>query len=352
MQIWNFFKKHKIVIGSVWAFVTTCLSLYWGVYPIEHNPELTFYEKNKIDAFNLKRPINELQIFVNGRNIEQDNLNLKVYRFKLINNGDKDIRSIDYSNNSDFGLQILNGKCIRVNLDSTNDLELSNSLFNQFNSDSSLVLFNKIFIPQKHYTMLDVWLVHKKDVIPQISILGKIADTKLTITSEEESSNIGREFFAFLILIMTLFFLYLVLTGLISFFSFIQTALRKRYLKSKLEHYYDQSNIIHRILLEFYGSIGQKRFILIMNILKDYDETNSFYQEETKNKVVLEDMKNLYKNNKNKFSSSLDKLEHYYSDFLWIVEELEDAGLVIKENNGIKMNDDFLTEMSLFIRLL
>lgn len=347
MQIWNFLKKHKVIIGSIWAFLTTCLSIYWGIYPINHNPKLTIYEKSKIDAFTLEKPIDELQIFVNGRNIEKDNLNLKVYRFKLINNGERDIRNVDYSNISDFGLKILNGKCIRLNLDSTNDEELKESIFNKYSEDSSIVFFNKIFIPQGHYIMFDIWLVHQKEAKPEISVVGKIADTEIELTAQEEDNKNGFDaLLGFVVAILIAGIIVLPFYLLIWIFSFMQTTFRKITLKNKLSHYYNKSNTIHRIFLDFYKSVGIKEFKHIMNSLLDTEARNIFYTEETNNKKLIEKAKV-------ELVDIVDaKIGDYESDFLLIIDELEKAGLLVKKDNTILINDKLINEIKLFLRLL
>lgn len=352
MQLWNFLKKHKVIIGSVWAFLTTCLSIYWGIYPINHNPKLTIFEKNKIDAFTLKKPIDELQIFVNGRDIEKDNLNLKVYRFKLINNGERDIRNVDYSNICDFGIKILNGKCIRLNIDSTNDEELKDSIFNKYSEDSSIVFFNKVFIPQGHFIMFDIWLLHKKGVTPEVSVIGEIADTEVELTAKEESNKKRfKSLYALILFIIIIGALVLFLFLFVWFLELVQTTFRKMILKNKLSHYYDSSNIIHRILLDFYIAIGAKEFKYIMSILLDTEARNIFYAEEMNDKEIVEKTKILYKNGKIELDTSA-KIKDFESNFLWIVEQLEEAGLLVIKNNEILLEDKLVNEIKLFLRLL
>jgi hypothetical protein len=62
----SFVKTHKVIIGTIWGIVTTLLSLHLTVWPIEQNPKLTFYQKQKFDVFTIDKPMDELQVLLNA----------------------------------------------------------------------------------------------------------------------------------------------------------------------------------------------------------------------------------------------------------------------------------------------
>ena len=98
----HFVERHKFRLSLAGFILSTCWAVYTYISPYEQLPNLVIYQKSTSDVFTQNEPLrNEgLQVYLGGKDIQKSGLNLKIYKLKLINNGEKDISSSDFDQNS------------------------------------------------------------------------------------------------------------------------------------------------------------------------------------------------------------------------------------------------------------
>jgi hypothetical protein len=350
-NMWNFIKKHKILIGAIWGISTTLISLYLGFFPPEKESKLTIYQKAKLDVFTLQDPIDELQILIHGKNIRKDSLNLKVYKLKLINDGDRDIKANEYA--KPLYLKIDEGYILKTSLSNSSDPELSKSFVDKQNRDSTIIKFNNIFIAKKDFVIIDLWVMHKKNIDPELHLQGKIADTEITLTAEEEDAKSGwlslLEMLGIIIVLIVGGAFILFILALVG--DFIREKIRKFRVKSKLAHRFQSSNIHHRLLVEIYSSYGQKKFLEVLKILKDSSRATDVYLLEKSDEQLVDRFKKIVNEDKVESSDKIKNLE-YNSPYLEIVQLLMEEKIIVEEGQRIRVEPSFIKEIELFIKAL
>jgi hypothetical protein len=355
MKIWNFIKRNKIVIGAVWGISTTCISLWLGFFPPEQNSKLTFIQKSKFDAFTIEEPINELQILFNGKDIRENNLNLKIFKFKLINNGKRDIKETDFVKEIPFGVNIEKGKLVRVAIGKSNNYEFGKSFKNNKYQDSLGVVFKKLFIGKGEYVFFDLWVIHKKNLDPKASVQGRISDTEIEKTEVDETyDTIWVDLFKGVAALgLILFCGWLLIIVLTFVANFIEKYYRLFCIKNKLDHYYDDSNKSHRLLVKLYTLVGRRSFIDVMNILIDREKTNKTYNEESESKITVNDFFDLYDKKKITTSNPIKKID-YTSDFLKIIGILKESDILENsiDDSMIVVKQDFINEIVSMLKLI
>jgi len=338
----SFVKAHKVIIGAIWGIVTTLLSLYLTIWPIEQNPKLTFYQKQKFDVLTIDKPIDELQVLLNGKDIRKDGYNLKVYKLKIINEGKRDIRDGDYAADVSFGINVHGGKIVRANMDDVKNSQLSPNLISKLSVDSGSIILNKSFIGKDDYGFIDIWILHKNDIDPFLSLMGKIADTQMRLSQEDETKNINWKGLLQLILTGGWIILALMLLGYL--FEFLKVKTNLFFIKSKYGHRFDDSDKNQRVITKIYCALGKKRFLKILPALENTENMVSLYQEEIRNKEVVESYYHLSKASK---VSAEIKDANYKSDFLFAIDIINHAGLAEIQDHSPTMNKEFQKELGI-----
>lgn len=274
---------YKNWILGIWGISTTILSLYWTIYPIDQNAHLTFYQKSITDAFSIDQPINELQIIINGQDIGKSNLNLKVYRFRLENDGKADLIIEDYVKEATFGFHVMNGKIARIKF--LQSLEFNQKLFNQLSGDSSKAIFNPIFLGKDKGVSFDIWVIHRKSIIPSILPVGKIANVGIDLKDDraghrsyweeqkDEIKSFGRliltEILPGLVVLILLFYL----------FDILRHSFKKRQIKKVYGLDFNSTNKAQKGIIEIYSDINKSAFEAFLKLILDSDRMNILLNE-------------------------------------------------------------------------
>lgn len=342
-KLLSFVKPHKVVIGTIWGISTTCISLYLTIWPIEQNPKLTIYQKQKFDIFTYDKPLDGLEVLLNKSDIRKDSFNLKVYKLKIINEGKRDIRYVDYSAETPFEIEISGGKAVRANVEQPGQGRIDRALVAGLNPDSTAVEFKKVFIGKDEFEFIDVWVLHKNNMEPTLSVSGKIADTGIEYSQEDESKNIDW----FLLLKGVLFFGGCILALLLLDFlvASMKNSLRKHNIKKLYGDHYYEGNKIHRVIVKIYCLTGRRRFKMILSILGNVEMANNAYQTELNNKRVVESYYNLSKSPNIDTENKIRNAD-YKSEILTIIGMLKNAGMLATEDSKVvEIKDDFLREI-------
>ena len=165
-------------LGKVnWTIVSVILALFFGlftvyVYYAEH-PNITFDIVNNANVLDVHKPLSELNIYFQGEDIQQSNLNLRIISVKIENTGNVNILQNFYDVNDIFGLRIDNGQIIESRLIYSNSEYLMSNL-NLKTVNNTLELSKPIFEKNKYF-IVDILILHDKNEEPTIVPLGKIA---------------------------------------------------------------------------------------------------------------------------------------------------------------------------------
>lgn len=356
MALKQFWKKHKVAIISVWGFCTTVLSLYWTIYPLEQNAQLTCYTTSMVDVFSIDEPISELKVILNGKDIRKANLNLRVFRYKMVNDGDRDIKSVDYVESVPFGLKIAKGKMVRVNVTKANSVIGKNDLINRFSGDSTAVVFNPVFWGKDEAIVIDVWVVHHKSIDPVMMITGRIADAQIitSVDPDDERSFWEKNKSDFTLaggwLLAGVLLLFLI--------KLVEVITRKLRTKRIIRNYgvdYDQSNKSQRVLIEFFPTVKEKTFIQVLKQLSEKEQFTELYRKkrgiEQRADQLFESagiLPKVYINGESK---------HHGIDFREPIWELTDflfeTGLATETQDGaIQLADEFHGQVILTLKIL
>lgn len=171
---WEIAKK----LGS-WAWkiigVFVVFLAIWSAYDqYLKRPSIFSQIVSEINVLDINRPLRDLQILFKGNNIREKNLNLRIYRVKIDNNGGTNITQNDFDQNDSWGIRIERGNIIETRLIESNSEYISSNLSPQI-QDSSVVRFNKIIFDKGGSFTVELLVLHDKDIPPILYRIGKMA---------------------------------------------------------------------------------------------------------------------------------------------------------------------------------
>lgn len=355
----QFVKTRKVLIGTIWGILTTLLSLYLTFFPIEQNPRLTLYEKSKFDLFAIDEPIEELQIILNGVDLKDKKHNLKVYQFKLINNGKSDIRTTDYSTEVPFGLRIKNGKMVKIDIGKSHKTYTAKSLLKKQYADSSKIHFNKVFLGENEYVLFELWVEYENGTEPTVSIHGKIADTTIELTNKEESKikSLWNDYLFPVSLIIGIILAFMLIVKILErTYDSILGFLRRQVILKKYDHHFDRTNRRHRLIAKIYTNFGKTKFIEVLKQLLDQDNLQKTLNSENENAYVVETFTSLAKEKRTSLSAKDADID-FHSPFLEVISMLEEAELAIVQDPKnddlfVEIDNQILSDMKFALRLV
>jgi hypothetical protein len=181
----GFFKKieKKYALGFLGVVATIIFGVF-GLYSIFHEkqPSILFDITGESNVLDVREPLRDLAISFQGQDIQQKNLNLRIFTVRVENNGEVDILQGHYDQNEVWGAAIDNGKIIEARLINTNSDYLQSNLNPRLVHEDTIQLSKTIFDRGKFF-VLEILVLHEKDVLPQITPIGKIAGIdRITLT--------------------------------------------------------------------------------------------------------------------------------------------------------------------------
>jgi hypothetical protein len=155
--------------------VSVSLALFFGLSNLgEPDPKLTYEIVRETDVLNVRTPVEDLQITFQNEDIQGENLNLRIYAMRVINNGEIDILQTQFDQDQVWGLKVIDGRVIEAR-----PTEASSSYLNEKSNpqvlDENIVQFDKAIVEKGQFFSFNMLVVHAKDVTPEIVSMGKIA---------------------------------------------------------------------------------------------------------------------------------------------------------------------------------
>ena len=169
--------EHRSGVFAALSFaVSVSLALFFGLSNLgEPDPKMTYEIVRETDVLDVRTPVDDLQITFQNEDIQGENLNLRIYAMRVINNGEVDILQTQFDQDQTWGLQVIGGRVIEAR-----PIEASSSYLNQKSNPrvfgENIVQFDQAIVEKGQFFAFNMLVVHSKDVTPEIVALGKIAD--------------------------------------------------------------------------------------------------------------------------------------------------------------------------------
>ena len=194
MKIRNLISKlENTLYWSILGFTLTLLFGFVGLYSFFHEraPSISFEIIGESNVLDLHKPLEELTIYFNNEDIQKKNLNLRLLSFQMTNNGEMHILQSDYDEKMKWGVKLINGQIINVaRLVGSNSEYLKDHLHPKV-IGTDVVEFEKVIFEKEKYFVIEILVLHDKNVFPELKFIGKIAgiDQVLPIKTWEKKQK-------------------------------------------------------------------------------------------------------------------------------------------------------------------
>lgn len=178
-------------LKKAWSIIAI-FSVVFGFYVYFHEkkPDVQFTIIGDANVFDIYKSVNDLEVFFLGKNIEKENLNLKIYSISVENTGEADILKNLYDDNLPWGFEVKNGDIVSAPRIARSSSQYLDSALNPKTVEKR-VEFDKVIFEHEKYFVIEFLVLHKKSESPIIVPFGKIAGVdnfKVLVDSEQ-----GRE---------------------------------------------------------------------------------------------------------------------------------------------------------------
>lgn len=161
------------ILGFILAALGILVAIYFGV--LQQKKARIFYQIiNEVDVLDVHEPLEDLQILFQENDIQEKNLNLKIYTIKIENVGRVDILQDHFDQNDIWGIRLENVQIIKTKLMSSNSKYVKENLGPKI-QEENIIKFNKIIFDRDNYFTIEILVLHNKDDIPHFYQIGKIA---------------------------------------------------------------------------------------------------------------------------------------------------------------------------------
>ena len=169
-------KDHRSGTFAALTFaISVSLALFFGLANLgEPDPEMTYEILRETDVLDVRTPVENLHITFQNEDIQGENLNLRIYAMRVINNGEVDILQTQFDQDETWGLQVIDGRVIEARLIEAGSGYLSTKANPQVIRED-VVEFDKAIVEKGKSFSFNMLVVHDKDATPEIIPLGKIA---------------------------------------------------------------------------------------------------------------------------------------------------------------------------------
>jgi len=98
-------EKLRIDDRFSWSFLGVVLAVLFGVASLytafrENRPNLAVDVKNQADVLDIHRPLQDLKLSFRGQDIQQQNLNLRIFTIRVSNKARQDVLQTQYDQDS------------------------------------------------------------------------------------------------------------------------------------------------------------------------------------------------------------------------------------------------------------
>jgi len=166
-------KQLKYLVSA--SFLSLILGLFALYYELRANKiNLVADVVAESNVLDVRTAVKDLSVLFQGKDIQQDNSNLKIIAVRLVNEGETNILENYFDSRIPWGLQIENGRLIEARVTGSNSRYLTENI-HLVVTNTNEVLFDKVIFDKGKYVALDLLVLHNKTKEPQVKVVGKIA---------------------------------------------------------------------------------------------------------------------------------------------------------------------------------
>ncbi len=276
-----------------WAFLFGLIGIVGVIFTVystlhEKKPNLSFEITNKTNVLDVHKPIKDLTILFQEKNIQEKNLNLLIYTIRIENIGEIDILQNHYDQSDVWGFQVQNGTIINVNLMKNNTSGYLKSKLNPQLAEKNTVEFNKVIFEREKFCTIEILVLHKKDITPEIIPIGKIAgiDKIIPIKTWEskDKRTIVAEVLSGTVLVHSIRFAALCILSVLSVMFMYFIGEQFDVLKDKME-----KTLRRKKIASLWGKTIKKDKSTKNILIKDYIQNGTLYLETLQTSLEDED---------------------------------------------------------------
>jgi len=116
--------------------------------------------------------VKNLAVLFQGRDIQQENLNLKILTVQIVNQGEVNILETYFDSRNPWGLQVQGGRLIEARIIGSNSRYLNENLQPKI-IDNKYVTLEKVIFDRGKYVTLELLVLHAKDAEPRVIALAR-----------------------------------------------------------------------------------------------------------------------------------------------------------------------------------
>lgn len=343
--------EKKWPLGILFGLVGILFGIY-QTYFYEIKPELQIEILSETSVLSVHESISDLSINFKGENLSQTGNELRILILKIKNTGNKNILPSDFQPQKPWGIKILPGSIIDLAVTDTNSTKIKEALNPQ--KVESEIRFTPTIFEKERFFSLKILMLVPKDANIDISSLDSIADidnVKIERRSENEQRSLADKAFTgdtlvqivrvvgytIICIIGLILFLIIIVTPIVSVIDKSQRYLRQRkIINFKLNDKLDQKifSAIEKIYLSegsvaivnMYETLSNQQ--LLNSTLEIYDKQLSIpAHPEADNYIIVDESRRKFKYKK----------------------ALTDAGMLIKDQGGWRVNQEFVKTLKKFL---
>jgi hypothetical protein len=269
-----------------WAFTGVLVAVAFGIAGLytalrENRPNLVVEIENQADVLDVHRPLEDLKLSFRGQDIQQQNLNLRIFTVRVSNKGREDVLQGQYDQESPWGIKVSVGQIIEARLATNNSTYLASRIQPEITSTDTITL-KKVIFERDRFVTLEMLVLHHKGSPPRILAFGKIAGQD-EIAVVDQSGQRGRQGFWSQVIsgnlwvhgirfggyVVFLIALSLAVAGCFIIVSDIQEFTRKRRIRSVLIRMEGNDEKIVSVLKQTYIEQGPDGLVGLRKALKD-----------------------------------------------------------------------------------
>lgn len=184
----------RLPFGAI-SFFTALAGVLIAVVSIFSNPQpsLSFEILSEVNVLNMRAPLEDLRIVFRGEDIQETNMNLRIYSLHVINDGDVDIRQGDFDQNLKWGFEVKHGEIIGTpKVVSASSKYLKDNLAPRL-VGKDLVEFPKVIMESRHGFTIEFPVLHSSGADVEIVPVGKVTGIDHMIVTMRFSDKLAEQ---------------------------------------------------------------------------------------------------------------------------------------------------------------
>ncbi|HPG41618.1 MAG TPA: hypothetical protein PLP19_19705 [bacterium] len=356
-----FWSKFIIFFVSFVGFIGAIITIY-SYFIQQRNTKLHYEIISNTNILDIKADASQFDILYDGKSLKATNENVRIISFRVINVGNTDILKTFYDDNDPLGFCITDGILLKKpEIYETSNQYLKDNL-KIFSDSSNKVTFSNIILEPSEYFILKVIIKYNLETSPSIQPIGKIAGIKSIQVLNKEEIKETESFISIVfsggILVQlvrgfgyTLILIFMVVIIIILIIAITEKINKKK--RKKLVNYFkvDPKYSYNKMDDAIFNRFIEED-IAILNIMKINITSEKVLNLRYKYAIIKEKKERKYQD----FAHRTDIKPIFYKrridKTLYIIGKMITDGLVIKEENKLKINNSMKKTLEQFISFL